>query len=383
MNHLLVQPHGAGWRWRRFDASGRPAAAADSGESPPTSDCVILLVPAWQAHCAALELPDTSSTKLRRAAPFALEEHLAGDVERLHIAVGERLEDGRLLAAAIDPETLRGYLDALREFGIEPEAALPDALCLPWRDGRITLLNDGDMALLRHGPGAATSLETDRVPALLEALATEPAPLMECYGEPPRAWPGELRRHQAPEPLELLAPGALQAPINLLQGDFSPRTRRHTAPLWYAAAAAAGIWWLGSMGYALTEWWLLDKRVATLDTEIRAIFQETFPDAGPMVRPRVQAERRLRALTTGGATSFLGSLGHAAPVLEATENLTVDSLEYDRRGLRLRMRMTSIGQLDGLTQRLRKRGLEARIEGASRDAEGVTATLMIATGAEP
>jgi len=380
MNRLLVKPHGAEWRWRRFDTSGRPAAAAAGGESPPPGDGALLLVPAWQVHCAALELPGMTAAKLRRAAPYALEEHLATDVDRLHTAVGERLDDNRVVTAAIDPELLQGYLDALRERGVEPTAALPDALCLPWREGCVTLLRDGDMALLRHGPGAATSLETDNLPALLQALAREPVPLLECHGEPAPDWPGELRQHPAPEPLAVLAPGALQAPINLLQGAFAPRARRHHTPLWYAAATAAGIWWLGSMGYALTDWWLLKQRVEALDAEIGAIFRETFPDAGRMVRPRVQAERRLRALASGGPGSFLGSLGNAAPALEATESVTVDNLEYDRRGLRLRLRTATIGQLDDLAEKLRGRGLAARIEGARRDADAVTGTLMIVAG---
>ena len=60
------------------------AAAAAAGRK------VIVLVPGTDALLAEPVLPVKSGAKLAQVVPFALEEHLAADVEDLHFAVGKR-----------------------------------------------------------------------------------------------------------------------------------------------------------------------------------------------------------------------------------------------------------------------------------------------------
>src|SRR5678815_6035523 len=92
---------------------------------------VIVLVPGTDALLAEPVLPVKSGTKLAQVVPFALEEHLAADVEDLHFAVGKR--DGR----PGTPVTVvaRARMDAWQalftDAGLQADAIYPETAALP------------------------------------------------------------------------------------------------------------------------------------------------------------------------------------------------------------------------------------------------------------
>src|SRR5512143_577888 len=81
--------------WMIVDANGARSGALQSG---PVADAltaaqqrsVLLLLPGSDVTLAAPELPMRGGARLAQAVPYALEEHLASDLEGLHFAVGSR-----------------------------------------------------------------------------------------------------------------------------------------------------------------------------------------------------------------------------------------------------------------------------------------------------
>src|SRR5690606_39546112 len=93
----------------------------------------------------AVTLPTQKKRWLDKALPFAVEEWLAEEVEDFHLALGERLDDGRHRVVAVRRDWLRGWLDAC---GANPPRAIRvDADLLPGdaprlcRDRKSTRLN--------------------------------------------------------------------------------------------------------------------------------------------------------------------------------------------------------------------------------------------------
>src|SRR5262245_30462975 len=86
-------PEAAQAEWLATDASGARRGNVHSGlleEAAPLAvgRRVVVLVPGTDVLLAEPVLPLNSSAKLAQVVPFALEEHLATDVDDLHFAVG-------------------------------------------------------------------------------------------------------------------------------------------------------------------------------------------------------------------------------------------------------------------------------------------------------
>src|SRR5688500_4938727 len=93
--HAAAAAPGVGAEWIVMDGTGARRSNVQSGPLELASAAaagrkVVVLVPGTDALLAEPVLPVKSGAKLAQVVPFALEEHLAADVEHLHFAVGKR-----------------------------------------------------------------------------------------------------------------------------------------------------------------------------------------------------------------------------------------------------------------------------------------------------
>ena len=89
--------------WLALDETGAPAPTRQRGSlslaaAVARTARLVVLAPTTQILLAEPELPPGSGSKLARAVPFALEEHLTEDVDQLSFAVGRRRERGTPVA---------------------------------------------------------------------------------------------------------------------------------------------------------------------------------------------------------------------------------------------------------------------------------------------
>src|ERR1700735_4679230 len=104
---------------------------------------VVALASATQILLAEPELPPGSGIKLARAVPFALEEQLTEDIDRLHFALGKRRAGGGTPVAVVSRSVLQGWLSELTAAGIEPVAIYADMSLLPQNPGQTVLWLEG------------------------------------------------------------------------------------------------------------------------------------------------------------------------------------------------------------------------------------------------
>ncbi len=376
--HLIVHIASEPWAWYLADRDGK-VHRRGSG-NPPTDQARRTTVLVDMADCLALtaELPDISGSRLRQALPWAIEEQIAGNVEDQHVVPAGRDEDNRVRALVVARERIRAWLEALTEAGLKPAAMLPDALCLPAPDPAVHLLPRGERVLMRSGPWAAASLEA----SLLEDLAPELAesPLV-WHGEQPPAWASGagLDMQTSGAGPEILISGAVQAPANLLEGEFAPDSARRHRKLWIAAAALAGAVVLAQILVAATEYWQLNRQSEQLQSTIDERYRAAFPDAGRLVagRERELAERELARLRFGEAAGMIDLLSRTVPVLSGSDTAAVRSVNYRDGSLEIRLTAQDVSQLDQLEGRLRAVGLGARVQSASLGPDGADGRLEI------
>lgn len=372
----LIRPHANdGWQWHRAGAGGGAGALAEFSRWAEAQGGgeTVLLVPGERVLLTEADMPSTDPARVARALPFALEDDLVEEPERVHCAAGPWVAPRRVSAAVVRASELRGWLDALAEAGVEPAHAVPDPLCLPWRDGELHLAHEGDRVLVRWGECRGLAIEAEAADALVGMIAD-------------RAGGLRLVEHGAVD-LAALADGIADAPVDLLQGPFLPRALRAGWRRWRLPAALAAAAVLLLLGVRWAETRQLEQRVEVLETAVRDRFGEVFPEVRRVqADPGPQIEARLRSLRgAGGAAgdTFTGLLGAVAPLLAASPGVTLQSLYYRDGSLEIGLDAGSLSDIDGLRLRLRAEGLDAT-QGATRlDGGTVSGTLTVRGGTAP
>ena len=254
---------------------------------------VVGLIPGAEALTTVVSLPKVRSRALRKMLPFALEEQIAGELDRQHFAVGaasgastqDRLE---LPVTAIRRESLEAYLHALRAVGFEPAALHLDESCIAPKPGDVIAWNQGDEIFLRAPSGAGLRCRATDLSTAIDLLPTDP-PLsslgLQIVELPKSATTHEisvdaLKSHYSAifrvRPAEhfldwLIAQHRLAHPINLLQGEHVPRRVRFwSESRWrLPAALAAALLLLVTIDRAYT-WRSAALAEAALDATISA-----------------------------------------------------------------------------------------------------------------
>jgi len=371
-------------------------------------DRVVLVVPGEHVLLTGVRVPARQRRQLERALPYVVEEHLAEDVEGLHLAAGARGADGRVPVAVIRPGDLGRWLETARAAGLDPDRARVDAgaLAAP-PDAGATVLVGPRRALVRTGPHEGFAVERGSLSALLaawcasrpedEALAIQLqvasdvdggeraldlAPLDSELGRLRRV---DLQRERLALPFEEAVARGLHPGdrgLELLQKRFAPQERGVSAwRRWRGVAALLLVWIVtqGGLDLARASW--LSREADALEARSEAEFRELFPQRTRIVDPRAELEALLQGGGGTGERGFLALLGDLATAVRAADSadITLRSLSYSRpRGeLALELDADALDTVDRLQAALRERGLNAEIGSATQEASGVRARLQL------
>lgn len=354
---------------------------------------VIGLIPSEQVLLTRVAIPNRNKKQLRRAAPYALEEELAEDVEELHFAFGTQAKDGPTGVAIIRHEAFSQWLDAVKATGMSLQCVLPDVLALPREAGAWSILIEAGRCLVRTGEERGFACEPELLPALLQGALEEAADTppefitrYNCTSATPdlRALNLEIREGDCQQgPITLFAKGLAEDPeLNLLQGAFEAKAE-YSAALkpWRAAAVLAACWLALAFGARALEVHQLSTQKAQLNAAIEKTYREAFPNAKRIVNPRVQMEQKLKALRGAeGANEggFLTLLAGAAEAIGQSKDVSVEAVNF--RGGRLDFDLTAAGpsDLDQLKQRIEKQtGVKAELQSVSASGKRVTGRLRL------
>src|ERR1044072_4430441 len=122
-----------------------PSAAADTlGPAAAANRKVVVLVPGTDALLAEPVLPVKSGVKLAQVVPFALEEHLASDVEDLHFAVGKREVRPGTPVTVVSRARMEAWQALLVNSGLQADAIYPETAALAETPHANPPLIDGD-----------------------------------------------------------------------------------------------------------------------------------------------------------------------------------------------------------------------------------------------
>lgn len=299
---------------------------------------IVVLVPANDVRLTKVSVPARSAAKVLQAAPYALEDQLAEDVDSLHFALGPRLADDSHAIAIAARATMDAWLAPFTQARLRVEALIPETLCLPAAEpGRWSALAEPGHVTVRTGVYSGFGCAEDDLPLLLQLADPERKSLLRIAV--PRDHSPDFTRLEWP--VELL-PGhtsALEAllhhfdpaqSINLLQGSYSQTesARRMWQP-WLPAAALAACWLLVAGLSHGVQAYTLGRELDRQEQSNAQRYVQLFPSERATAYLSQQLDQQAAALKSGTqGGGFLKLSEVLARSLGAAPGLTLQGLQY-------------------------------------------------------
>jgi general secretion pathway protein L len=386
-NSLLLRKDstdGDSWRWLRLDNDGQPQGSIHAGSLADAAgeaggQRVVVLAPGEDCLLTRVNVPGRSRQKLLRAVPYALEEQLSEEVDKLHFAVGTAMEEGEWPVAVIGKEYMESLLADVADAGLDVQQVIPEILAIPHSGNETSVLVEHDIALVRTGSVSGYAADSDNLGMLLALQKVdedEQLPALHLYVRQDKLQPdtagfvGETRvEPYAGDPLSVFARGLDARAINLLQGAYSRAGdwARVLRP-WRATAAllVAGV--LVSSIVTGINYYRLSRESDLLSTQIEETFRKALPGTKRIVNPRVQMQQQLDSLQrrTGAGGGFLSLLGQSGAVLKGMQGVEINGATFRAGRLDMDLVVANLQLLDQLKQALMESGrLEVEIQSAT------------------
>ncbi|MEN9706281.1 MAG: hypothetical protein RLZZ393_2160 [Pseudomonadota bacterium] len=387
MAHDGSQPTG----WVPIAPSGQPldlSHVRDAGDLAAASAGrrVVLVLPATDVLHLRASLPASRGAKLAQIAPFALEDQVAEDLERLHFAIGRTDDHLGTDVDVVSREVLEGMLGAAREAGLAPVDARSEADLVPELPGQLSMLADEDHLIVRQEgsrPRVIPAQDPEQALELAFAAQATDGLLVTVHADAlewPRwkdafeAWRARVHTLR----VQLLANGVLPfyaagvaaaRGINLLQGSYAtqdPASRHWKA--WRVPAALAAVLLALHVAASVLSLHRLHARERALDISIQQRFSEALPGVVSGGAPRARLEQQLarRIAASPGPDGFLPLLSGASAALRANGTPRLQSATFSAGSLDIRLATPDAAGLDRIAQSLRAAGYAVQAQADGR-----------------
>jgi general secretion pathway protein L len=380
------------------------AAAATAGRS------VIVLVSATAVLTTTVDIPIRGGHRLQAALPFALEEHLAEDVDSLHFAAGKRRDSGQIPVAVVALEQMQSWLNLLETAGISAAQIIPENNGLAIIPGTVSMLiadnqimvNDGadnEFVMQDTSPSdvlaIAGVLQDPAVGSTTERASEAPARHLLVYCEPEDEerfqtdWIA-LRSELASVDINLLSDGALPRlaitvasgrGINLLQGRFGPKTELAALfkPWRNVAMLLLGLAIVSVAGTAV-EYYRLVQDESSLKAQFTDMYREILPnDTRDIVDPVSTVNSIRRSVGAPVAAQvFLPSLQQLGAALQENAAAKIEAITYRAGVVDVRLTAPDVATLDNIQRMVGDSGrFSASIQSTDQVGDKVSSRIQI------
>lgn len=370
---------------------------------------VIVLVPSAEVLTTSVDIPVRGGARLLAALPYALEEHLADDIDKLHFAAGPKRSGGRTPVSVVSHDRMSGWIAMLAEAGIQATSIVADSYGLARIPGTVSMLlaagqvflNDGDdTEIVMEDVSPAEALAAIGVLDGGEALAGEDAPatsaprhlLVYCEEEDEERFQHDwiaIREELESVDVKLLADGALPrlavtvatgAGVNLLQGIYGAKKEYSGMfrPWKYAAMLLLVFAVLGLIGKA-TDYFMLLREEAQLKQQFNAEYRQLAPGAPETDDPaRVIQSLKRRAGTTTPTPVFLQSMQQLSRAMQQNREAKIEVISYRNGVVDIRLTAPDVATLASIEELVRENGrFTANIQSTNVEGDTVQGRIQI------
>ncbi len=353
---------------------------------------VVLFVPGTDVRLSSVQVPARTPQRILQAAPYALEDQLAEDVDTLHFAIGApgAAANGGHPVAIVARTRLEAWLAPLRERGVRPDALVPETLCLPAPEaGRWTGLAEPGRVTVRTGAYTGFACAPEDLGTYLQMADADARTTLRLFvtrdvtadfssaGRTLELLPGYasalevLARHWQP-----------QTSINLLQGIYSEKQDwQRLAQPWRLAGTLALVWLALAGTYQAAAAWRTGRELAAQTRSNFARCQQVLPKdcvSEALMPAVIEQQTGLRGPGNANRAPLFQLLATLNAALQATPGLTLESLQFREGALYLSLTGTDLQTLEALrTWYGSRREARLQVEAANAGASGVQIRLKL------
>jgi len=373
---------------------------------------VIVLVSSVDVLTTTVDIPIRGGAKLQAALPFALEESMADDVDKLHFAAGIRRGSGRIPVSVVNREKLAEWLSLLHEAGIAPSSMIAESYGLARIPGTISLMvaenqvviNDGaDTELVMQGVSPGDALAAigafdstgghEKEPD--ETLGLPRHVLVYCAPEDEERYQHDwiaMRQELDSLDVKLLADGVLPrfavtvatgAGVNLLQGFFGLKTDFSSLfEPWKYAAMLLLAFGLVAVGGKAADFYSLSQQNTNLQQQFLLEYQQVVPGAA-MPRDPVAAVQSLlvRSGSAQAPQTFLRSLEYLSQAIQQNQSADIKAISFRAGVVDVRLTAPDVATLDKIQNAVSQSGrFKATIKSTDQDGDRVSSRIQIQEG---
>ena len=363
-------------QWRILDDRAQQHdSGACSLEDLPTSgfSSCYLVLPGDRINTHLTTLSAKSERQLRAAAPFAIEDDVASDLEDLHLALGPiASETGIRIVQAIDRQYMSTWLDAAKATSLSLNSIVADHALLSNSEEACRCIQIGGRSLINYGFWSA-SIDNALKDQLTLPAITEAASVLSSSPESQAQIP-EISDIEVDDPLSYLSEKTFGSTISLMQGEFEDRHASANAPLDFSRWRISGIL-VASValllpGLSTYEGVRYRQETQNARTETESIFKAAFPDVTRVVNPRAQLRAQLGSGGSSGS-DFLALNSILTSAIEASTGVDVHSIRYDGQQSQLQASISFSAYSDLAQLKEGINGLGGQVEeGGSRQSGG-------------
>ncbi len=370
---------------------------------------VIVLLPATDVLTTSVDLPIRGGSKLQAALPYALEEHLADDVETLHFAAGPRRSSGQWPVAVVAHEKMADWLGALREAGIEPQQMVAENYGLARLPGTMSMLiagetvmfNDGgDVEFVMQGVKPSDTLvaagflhdrEDDDLDDDESEAGAHLAVFCDAADEERFSHDWIALRHELQSVnISLLPDGALPRlavtvaggnGVNLLQGRYgsSADYRAQMRPWRNAAVLLLGLAVVGLLAKGV-DVYRLTQEETTLKTQFIDEYREVRPNDTREILDPINAVRSIKQGlgASSGPQVFLPSLRQLGEAMAKNSSARIETISYRAGVIDVRITSPDVATLDKIQKLVSESGqFQASIQSTDQVNDQISSRLQI------
>ena len=368
---------------------------------------LIFFWPSNAAFTTKVSLPGNQTRFIQQALPFAVEEQLAQDVDKVHIVLGDKNKKGEFFVVNIDRDLFSFYFDLINR-------ALPsysfkgmylDSDLMPLSEESLVICVSEETTLIKNKDLRSIRINTKNLLPYLDSLflgqiddeIDEQAPfnvkvfIEESAQENASMLVAQVEQYpnvsiekeiiQLTE-FELICQNQLQngaKAINLCQGDFKTQSDTHNAwKKWRAVALIAGIGFLLQLGVFIGKGVHYEQQAKALGEQALVEYKKIVPNSSRVTvakLPRI-IKGKLNQKNVGQSVdisflALLGDTGYQYHQSKDKQKLQFNSINYNKqRGeLLIEMRAESYDQLEKLQKSIVSVGLTAKISSAVQEKE--------------
>lgn len=357
---------------------------------------IVVVLPMEYCSLTRVQLPPKQVKHLQHALPFLVEEQIACDVERVHLAHGRRLADTQFAVAIIDKSDLQDLLQQFHSHGLQVHSIGMDALMLPIEENSITCFIDSQRSLIRYGEYQGLACDNHNLELTLESLlehqqvntlvvfhAQELSSAHELALQAIDSIGDTQVEKHAYEPFHGNVAQAYKAhpELNILQGEYTPAQQKQQSQIrWKPLATAAALLVGLHLVYLASSSVFLNYRAERYTDKSIEIFKSIFPETRTTHAIKNRVNAKLMQLNTSSSGSFLDTFGTIAVALKSGgPSIKLLEMRYsqNRQNITLEIQAGAIQQFEQLRQQLESKGLTSKLLSANEAGNGVRGRLQV------